>query len=181
MFGSGRRGWNRTIDPPRVKPNPVVARCSSVWNAGRFCLSRSGLMASRPRLIVERLQAVASGDRLSTYRQRRGRSLPCFPRKTAQFSTSPESRRRAGTCFRQDLRHECGSRLLEAGWPLHHVKDMLGHASVSQTDTYLNASKIGLHDSMRRHDAKVACCKPVASEPAIEPPPARNEVSISED
>jgi len=77
-------------------------------------------------------------------------------------------------------RHECGSRLLEAGWPLHHVKDMLGHASVSQTDTYLNASKIGLADSMRRHDAKVARCKPVASEPAIEPPPARPDVSVVE-
>jgi len=25
-----------------------------------------------------------------------------------------------------DLRHEAGSRLLEAGWPIHHVKEMLG-------------------------------------------------------
>ena len=35
-------------------------------------------------------------------------------------------------------------------------------------------------DSMRRHDAKVARCKPVASEPTIEPPPARNDVSVVE-
>jgi integrase len=29
------------------------------------------------------------------------------------------------------------SRLLEAGWPLHHVQEMLGHASIDQTTTYL--------------------------------------------
>jgi site-specific recombinase XerD len=38
-----------------------------------------------------------------------------------------------------DLRHEAGSRFLGAGMPLHHVKEMLGHANISQTDTYLNA------------------------------------------
>ena len=36
-----------------------------------------------------------------------------------------------------DLRHEGASRLLEAGWPLHHVSEMLGHADVGQTSTYL--------------------------------------------
>jgi site-specific recombinase XerD len=40
-----------------------------------------------------------------------------------------------------DLRHEAGSRLLEAGWPLHHVQHMLGHANLSQTSTYLNATQ----------------------------------------
>ncbi len=29
-----------------------------------------------------------------------------------------------------DLRHEGGSRLLEAGWPVHHVQHMLGHATL---------------------------------------------------
>ena len=33
----------------------------------------------------------------------------------------------------RDLRHEGGSRLLEAGWPLHYVRDMLGHADISTT------------------------------------------------
>ncbi|MEP6918433.1 MAG: tyrosine-type recombinase/integrase [Acidobacteriota bacterium] len=28
----------------------------------------------------------------------------------------------------RDLRHEAGSRWLEAGMPLHHVEDRLGHA-----------------------------------------------------
>ena len=51
-----------------------------------------------------------------------------------------------------DLRHEAGSRWLEAGMPLHHVKQMLGHASISTTDTYLNASRIHLHESMVRMD-----------------------------
>ncbi len=31
------------------------------------------------------------------------------------------------------LRHEAGSRLLEAGWPLHTVSHMLGHANIAQT------------------------------------------------
>jgi integrase len=44
-----------------------------------------------------------------------------------------------------DPRHEAGSRLLEVGWPLHHVQEMLGHANVSQTSTYLNATRVGLH------------------------------------
>ena len=35
------------------------------------------------------------------------------------------------------LRHEAGSRWLEQGLPLHHVKELLGHASISTTDTYL--------------------------------------------
>ena len=53
-----------------------------------------------------------------------------------------------------DLRHEAGSRLLEAGWPLHHVQHMLGHANVSQTSTYLNATRVGLQESMRRMDSR---------------------------
>jgi integrase len=51
-----------------------------------------------------------------------------------------------------DCRHESGSRLLESGWPLHHVQEMLGHANVSQTSTYLNATRVGLQESMRRFD-----------------------------
>jgi integrase len=51
-----------------------------------------------------------------------------------------------------DLRHEAGSRLLEAGWPLHHVRDMLGHADISTTCRYLNAERHGLRASMQRSD-----------------------------
>ncbi|HEY7288427.1 MAG TPA: site-specific integrase [Vicinamibacterales bacterium] len=51
-----------------------------------------------------------------------------------------------------DLRHEGASRLLENGWPLHHVQHMLGHASAEQTSAYLNVTSHGLEDSMRRFD-----------------------------
>lgn len=74
-----------------------------------------------------------------------------------------------------DLRHEGASRLLEAGWPLHHVQHMLGHANVSQTSTYLNATKIGLQDSMRRLDD--ARCNPVASSQKTDHALPRNDES----
>jgi integrase len=65
-----------------------------------------------------------------------------------------------------DLRHEAGSRWLEAGMPLHHIKELLGHANISQTDTYLNAGRLVLQDSIRRFDA--ARGKLVANEPPTE-------------
>ena len=49
-----------------------------------------------------------------------------------------------------DLRHEAGSRWLEAGMPLHHVKELLGHANIATTDTYLNAGRVHLRESMER-------------------------------
>ncbi len=77
-----------------------------------------------------------------------------------------------------DLRHEAWSRLLEGGMPRHHVQAMLGHENLSQTSTYLNATRIGLQKSMRRFDD--ARCKPVASLTTTEHPPLGNEVSLSE-
>jgi hypothetical protein len=50
---------------------------------------------------------------------------------------------------------------------------MLGEAKVSQTSTYLNASRVGLQDAMRRLDA--ARCNPVASDGASDPAPRRND------
>ena len=43
-----------------------------------------------------------------------------------------------------DLRREAGSRWLEGGVPLHTVKDWLGHTNISQTSTYLNATRVGI-------------------------------------
>lgn len=74
-----------------------------------------------------------------------------------------------------DLRHEGGSRLLEGGWPLHHVQHMLGHANLSQTSTYLNVTRIGLHESMRRLDELASRGKAVATDTQTDPPPPRNE------
>lgn len=51
-----------------------------------------------------------------------------------------------------DLRHEGGSRLIEEGWDIHYVRDMLGHASIEQTSTYLNVQADGLAERMRLSD-----------------------------
>jgi integrase len=72
-----------------------------------------------------------------------------------------------------DLRHEAGSRLLEAGWPLHHVQEMLGHADLKQTSTYLNVTQVGLQDSMRRFGTQPL--QAVANEAESEHPPTRND------
>ena len=55
-----------------------------------------------------------------------------------------------------DLRYEAGCRWLEAGWPIQHVREMLGHANLSQTSTYLHASELGLEESMQRATRRVA-------------------------
>jgi hypothetical protein len=49
-----------------------------------------------------------------------------------------------------DLRHEAGLRLVEAGWPLHHVQEMLGDADLQTTSIDLNVTRTGLAESMRR-------------------------------
>jgi integrase len=79
-----------------------------------------------------------------------------------------------------DLRHEGGSRLLEAGWPLHHIQHMLGHANLSQTSTYLNVTRIGLHESMRRFDESAPRGNPVAIEAKTVPPLPRHEEAADE-
>ena len=48
---------------------------------------------------------------------------------------------------------------------MHEVRDLLGHANVSQTDTYLSAKIVGLRESMKRFDA--ARGKPVAKSQPI--------------
>ena len=77
---------------------------------------------------------------------------PTYTRTHALSAASREALQAANLTF-HDLRHESGSRLLEAGWPLHSVSHMLGHANIAQTSTYLNATKVGLQDAMRRLDA----------------------------
>ena len=39
---------------------------------------------------------------------------------------------------------------------LHHIQALLGHASLSTTAIYLNATGLGLRDAMRRVDARRA-------------------------
>ena len=65
-----------------------------------------------------------------------------------------------------DLQHEAGSRLVEAGWPIHHVAEMLGHSDLKQTSTYLNVGRLGLQESMRRFvDEPASRCNPLQSDP----------------
>ena len=61
-----------------------------------------------------------------------------------------------------DLRHEAGSRWLEGGMPIHHVKELLGHANIRTTDTYLNATRLGLRESMRKYEESRKSCTNVA-------------------
>jgi integrase len=89
--------------------------------------------------------------------------------------------RRAGiTGLRfHDLRHEAASRLVEGGWPLHHVQEMLGHSYLKQTSTYVNAKQVDLAESMRKYDRSRAACKPVAIPPAGEQLPTSNDSTPS--
>lgn len=73
-----------------------------------------------------------------------------------------------------DLRHEAGSRWIEAGWPIHHVQQMLGHADLKQTSTYLNATLSGIEDSMRRLD-EARALQSVAHEAETEHRPVCND------
>jgi hypothetical protein len=68
-----------------------------------------------------------------------------------------------------DLRHEAGSRWIEAGWPIHHVQQMLGHADLKQTSTYLNATVKGIEDSMRKSDEARGLLQSVAHEAETAP------------
>ena len=77
--------------------------------------------------------------------------------------------------FHHDLRHEGASRLPEGGWPLHHVQEMLGHASLEQTWTYLNVQRGGLRESMRRTDEVRSRCNSVVSEAGTGHPLVHNE------
>lgn len=65
-----------------------------------------------------------------------------------------------------DLRHEAGSRWIEAGWPIHHVQQMLGHADLKLTS--LNATIQGIEASMRKMDEARGLLQEVANESAID-------------
>ena len=67
-----------------------------------------------------------------------------------------ESARSHSAWYRQsdlnfhDLRHEVGSRKLEAGWPLHAVSVWLGHTKLETTAKYLNVTTQYLHELNER-------------------------------
>jgi integrase len=55
-----------------------------------------------------------------------------------------------------DLRRESGSRLLEAGVPLHVVRDWLGHENITTTSTYLASTLQHLASALDRLDPEPA-------------------------
>jgi integrase len=99
---------------------------------------------------------------------------------STRLSPESESAYRAIDLHFHDLRHEGGSRLLEGGWPVHHVQHMLGHASLQQTSTYLNATLRGLHESMRTLEESRKSCKSLASTPTRGHRPSRKQAPASD-
>ena len=76
--------------------------------------------------------------------------------------------------------------MLESGWPIHHVQEMLGHSSLEQTSTYLNVERVGLRASMRKSDDARTGCNPVAIEAGSDHPTdskgdgeTRNEATVN--
>jgi integrase len=78
---------------------------------------------------------------------------------------APESRAQLQTIdlHFHDLRHEAGSLYHEAGVPLTEVQTFYGHASLTQTATYVNAKQYELLKSMKRVDETRNGGKPVAN------------------
>ena len=65
-----------------------------------------------------------------------------------------------------DLRREAGSRLLETtGVSVTEVRDYLGHANVTTTNTYLASSHVRLREALRKRDAARASAQTAADAP----------------
>jgi Phage integrase family len=63
-----------------------------------------------------------------------------------RVSAENRCRRREIDLHIHDLRHEAGSRKLEAGWPLHAVSRWLGHTNLETTAKYLNVDARFLYE-----------------------------------
>ena len=56
---------------------------------------------------------------------------------------------------------------------------MLGHANLSQHLTYLNATRLGLRESVRRSEQSGIGCNPVANEGATDRSGDGNEAAVA--
>jgi integrase len=65
-----------------------------------------------------------------------------------------------------DLRREGASSLLESRMSEHAVKDILGHANIKTTSTYLATTRQRLHEQMKRAEAHRAAAEKDAHEDA---------------
>lgn len=126
--GARRYRHGKTVRTFGVSPSP---------NGSRHCWKWRDL-----------IEPALSADRVRLWRTSGKRSAASAkPGKPASFVSMAMSRsgphigklaQESRTALRaidlhfHDLRHEAGSRWLEAGMPLHHVKELLGHANISQ-------------------------------------------------
>ena len=67
----------------------------------------------------------------------------------AQAGITDPAKKLDGDLHWHDLRHECGSRLAERGVPLHEIRYLMGHASLTTTQRYLNATLESLKKSVK--------------------------------
>ncbi len=70
--------------------------------------------------------------------------------ETARLSAEARAKLAEIDLHFHDLRHEAGSRKLEAGWPLHAVSAFLGHAGITTTARYLNVNDDYLQELIER-------------------------------
>ena len=75
---------------------------------------------------------VKSVKRAWTRRPQSSRHTPSGPER-CQAHASRARRSRGSISTSMICGTKAASRLLEAGWPLHHIQEMLGHASMEQT------------------------------------------------
>jgi integrase len=141
---SNKTGKSRTI--------PISQRLRSILE-----LIRTNPLTGKNQLPTAYVFGTATGEPIGTYKKAWETALLKAHGITPVWvkgGLSPECRahlERIDLTF-HDLRHEAGSRWLEAGWPLHHIMQMLGHANLEQTSIYLNVHVGGLDESMRRFD-----------------------------
>ena len=84
---------------------------------------------------------------------------PSGSRAANHLSAESRAAYRAINLHFHDLRRECASRMAEAGVPLPEIRDILGHATTTQTSTYLGStptSLVGAIERMERHQQQRA-------------------------
>jgi integrase len=77
-----------------------------------------------------------------------------------------------------DLRHEAGSRALEAGVSLHLVRDLLGHSSVVTTSRYLASTSALLETAVKRMEDAAGTLPATPTETAPEAAPEASPDAI---